>query len=312
MLAKPLRFGRRHFTQLTSLVLVALSLAATAVQPDDLSHHPAMIATLADPAVTESSGLVASPKTPGLLWTLNDSGHPPTLFATNRAGDALATLTVTGATNTDWEDLGAGWSDDGSPVLYLADTGDNTRSRAEIAIYRVPEPAIDPDRAASAVVGETEPAERYRLILPDGASDIEAIVVHPVRREIILLSKESFAAAAVYRVPSLTAPEQPLRVERLADVSLPGFGPLRAITGGAVSAAGNQLAVRTATAAYIWQLPEAMPMAEVLAEPPRRIALPPMPAGEAIAFRADGDALLLTSEGAPAPLYEVALSGSAA
>src|SRR5438874_9337753 len=69
---------------------------------------PVLLGTLQEKAVTESSGLVASRRTPGVFWTHNDSGDGPYLYATDRKGRALAKFTVSGATNVDWEDIAAG------------------------------------------------------------------------------------------------------------------------------------------------------------------------------------------------------------
>lgn len=295
-----------------SLVLLASSVALPRFQGNERPHHPALIATLADPAVSESSGLVASLRTPGLLWTINDSGNPPTLFATNRAGDALATVPVPGATNIDWEEIATAVTGDGNTLLYLADTGDNRRTRAEIAIYRVPEPEIELDGVSPAARHETALAQRFPLVLPDGARDIEAMLVQPITGEMLLVSKEAVGAAAVYQVPPLIAPEEPLVVTRRDDLALPGFGPFRAVTGGAIAATGDQVALRSATAAYLWRLPAGIAVRAILTEPPQRVELPPMPAGEAITFSAGGESLFLTSEGTPCPLYEIALAPHAA
>ena len=42
-----------------------------------------VLGAINDPSIDESSGLAASRRNPGLLWTHNDSGNPPYLFATN-------------------------------------------------------------------------------------------------------------------------------------------------------------------------------------------------------------------------------------
>jgi hypothetical protein len=57
----------------------------------------------------ESSGLAASARVPGLLWTLDDGGAAPDLLAVAADdGRVLGRVRVAGATNVDWEALAAG------------------------------------------------------------------------------------------------------------------------------------------------------------------------------------------------------------
>ena len=70
----------------------------------------------------------------------------------------------------DWEDIAHGRCDLGVS-LYVADTGDNDEHREFISLYRLAEPEGEGDRKVN--------SERYRMMLPDGARDIEAIYVLP-------------------------------------------------------------------------------------------------------------------------------------
>ena len=70
----------------------------------------------------------------------------------------------------DWEDIDRGPCDLGA-CLYLADTGDNNERRDNIRLFRLAEPDAEDD--------EEVDAERYRMELPDGPRDIEAMYVLP-------------------------------------------------------------------------------------------------------------------------------------
>ena len=59
--------------------------------------------TIRDESITEASGLAPSLRHPGVLWTHQDSGHPPQLHAISTSGRTLATLRVRGAEAYDWE-----------------------------------------------------------------------------------------------------------------------------------------------------------------------------------------------------------------
>jgi hypothetical protein len=53
-----------------------------------------------DKRLDESSGVVASRRHPGLLWTLNDSGGDPVLFLTDTTGAALGSIRSAGQTTS--------------------------------------------------------------------------------------------------------------------------------------------------------------------------------------------------------------------
>ena len=292
----------QRLTLLALLALLVGLLPATRAAGAEAYGLPRLLATLADGAVAESSGLVASRRAPAVLWTHNDSGDGPILYATDRAGRALATLAVVGADNVDWEDLAAGPGAEGGDALYVAETGDNRQTRAGIVIYRVEEPAI------AAAAGRPLPpaaAERFPVAYPDGPRNAEALLVHPLTGEILLVTKEPFRPAGVYRVPMPLTLDRTATLERITDLPLPGFGPARAVTGGAVAPDGTRLALRTPVAAYEWAIAPGATLADALAGTPTRLPLPPSRHGEAIAYRADGAAFLLTSEGNPCPLSEM-------
>ena len=95
-------------------------------------------------------------------------------------GRVQARLEVDQSIN-DWEDIARGRCDLGA-CLYLADTGDNDERRDMISLYRLAEPEGEGDRKVD--------AERYRMVLPDGPRDIEAMYVLPTE-QIFFVTKES-------------------------------------------------------------------------------------------------------------------------
>ena len=167
-----------------------------------------------DPAAGgELSGLVLSRS--GLLWTHNDSGGTPQVFALSRTGQLRAAVTLAGATNVDWEDIAIR-----GRTLYVADIGDNLAARADIAIYRFAEPAP----GTSAV-----PADRIVLRYPDGPRDAEALLIDPRSGTVVIVTKDIGGRSDVY-----VAGRNGLR--RAARLRL-GIG--QAITAGDVSADGR-------------------------------------------------------------------------
>ena len=111
----------------------------------------------------------------------------------------------------------------------------------------------------------------------------------------------------------------PLR--KVASVPLPptgtAGGPIGAtgqvlVTGGAVSADGRLVVLRTYTDAYVFPAPDG-DVETALRSPDRtRIALPATAQGEAVAVSADGRSLLTSTEGVPGAVHEVPLGSAAA
>ena len=139
--------------------------------------------------VREASGVAASKRHPGVLWTHNDSGNDAVLFAIDLSGRLIGETRIAGTENVDWEDIAVGACPSGSCV-YIADTGDNDEDRDDAAVYRIPEP--------DAAGGTSAEAERFAIRFPDGPRDVESIFVTPAG-VVYLIGKGRHSAPAVYR-----------------------------------------------------------------------------------------------------------------
>jgi hypothetical protein len=269
--------------------------------------EPVQLATLEDRRVAESSGLAASRRTPGLIWTHNDSGDGPLVYAFDRAGRSRGAWRVDGAQALDWEDMAAGPGPaPGQSYLYAGDIGDNSRKREFIVVYRFPEPEPAASQAASEEARTTQPAEAIRLKYPDGAHNAEALAVHPTTGDIYVVTKAN-ASADVYK---LAAPFDPKVVNTMVKVAtLRGpdfFGTL--VTGADISPDGRRVALCDYAQGYELALPEgAKGFDEVWGQKPAAYSLGARMQGESVAYRLDGLALLATSEKTPTPLFEVVL-----
>ena len=256
---------------LTAAVLAGCLAAA---QPP-LCTITARITPLA--GVGEASGVAVSRRTPGILWSHNDSGRA-SLFAFDNAGNAKGRVELTGVSIDDWEDLAAGSCPEGW-CLYVADIGDNNRVRRGITIYRVPEPRPDDQT--------TKHAEAWTMTYPDRPHDAEALF--PASGgQLFLVSKEDARTTALYRVP---APSESGigKLQQVAQL------PLERVTGGAASPDGDWVALRTNTELLFY------PVADLIAGKnvqPRRFDLKPLKErqGEGVAFGPDG-VIYLVGEG---------------
>src|SRR4051794_41808773 len=66
-----------------------------------------VLGTVTDPAIDESSGLAASRRSPGLLWTHNDSGDDPLVYCLDFQAHSCGVWRVAGAQGLDWGGMAA-------------------------------------------------------------------------------------------------------------------------------------------------------------------------------------------------------------
>lgn len=270
---------------------------------------PQMLAQLDNPAIDESSGIVASRRTPGIYWTHNDSGDTAMIYAFDTRGQSRGTWFVSGAKAVDWEDIAIAPArvGDSESQLYVGDIGDNNMKRKEIVVYRFVEPVID--KAAMNGKAATVQASAIRLQYPDGAHDAEALLIHPVSGDIYIIAKTFAATTGVYRASaaSITAvKDRPTMMERIAELRLPD-APGNLITGGEISPDGRRVVLCDYLRGYEIELPPPISSTDfdkIWRQPIASFDTGARQQGEAICYRADGQAVLTTSEKLPTPLYQ--------
>jgi hypothetical protein len=310
-LAWPLRRRIRR-SCVASCITACLWVSLAGCGAGNALSNATKLANLTDTRVTESSGLATSLRYPnaltGILWTHNDSGNPPYLFATDRTGAARACFEVDNATNVDWEDIAEGPGAGGNS-LYIGDFGDNDGVRTDLAIYRVAEPDVAAAPAYPAI-GHTLPADRIPFTYPGGARyDAETLLVNAITGEGFVVTKESSGTSRVFQFP---APLQTLSagvsvaLTQVATVRFRGLLEIsRTATGGDISPDGMRIVIRTYTQAREWTINAGQSVADALTSNHARTFLLPFGQGESVCYRPDGFALLFTSEQTPCPLYEL-------
>lgn len=230
-------------------------------------------------ALGEASGLVASGRQPGVLFSVNDSGNEPRLFALSQHGEHIASYRIDYNERHDFEAL-AGFELDGEAYILIADTGDNLYWRPELTllVVREPEPGQTPDDALLGIAWQVSYA------YPDGYRDVEAVAVDPASESVLLLSKRH-VPSEVYQVPlkssgpvtaaliaRLTGIPQPEQRDLLED---PRWGRYRStITG--VDLRGRKAVVITYKDAYLYQRSRRQSWAEAFSGIPTRLPLPAM------------------------------------
>ena len=280
------------------LALSAVAAEEPAAAPVPISYERGKeIARLANPRISESSGLAASRIQEGVFWTHNDSGDKPVLYAFNRKGEDLGVYLIEGATAVDWEDM-ASFSIGKKRYLLAADVGDNQAQRKSCTLYFVEEPTVraKPGKPLSLPV-----AVRVDFTYEDGSHNCESVAVDPVRREILLVSKTVIGACKMYLLP---LPQKDL--VRNAVAKAVGTLQIPTTTAMDISPDGLRAIVLTYGDAYEYTREANEDWKTAVARAPRTIKMPPRAQGESICYGLDGRTLYLTSEKAPCPLLEVA------
>ena len=231
----------------------------------------------------ETSGLAVGIRDPSRIWTHNDAGHEPHLYALDAAGALHATVVVD-QRNRDWENMDRGRCGPGS-CLYLADTGDNLEVHTRVVLYRVPEPDGRVDGTAS--------ADRYLMRLPDGPRDVEAMYVLPDER-IFFVTKGRNHPITLYRYPPPLRPDAVVTLEPVQVMSSGPAAPSRYVTGASATLDGATVVIRTYETLEFFTVTE---NDELHPLEDGRVNLRTLrePQGEAVAFLPDGR-LILSSE----------------
>ena len=193
----------------------------------------------------EGSGLALSRRTPGRLWTHNDSGAP-VLVALDASGSVMGRVRVTGATVEDWEAIASAPCGTQS-CLYIGDIGDNNARRSRVTIYRLPEP--DPASGSVAV------AEVYHAAYPDGAHDAEALFITADGR-LHIVTKGSTGRIALYRFPAQLQAGATMRLERVGGPST--LDARTRVTDGTISPDGQWTVLRTHSALLYYRTSDFM------------------------------------------------------
>jgi len=206
-------------------------------------------ASIAARDLTEASGLAASSAHPGVLWTIQDSGNRPDVFAIDTAGAVLGRWRVSGVRNVDWEAMSIGPCGPRS-CIYVGDTGDNSERRGVVSVHRFAEPLPANARGG----GRIEEVESLNFRYPDGAHDTEALVVRE-SGEILLVSKGRSGGIRAYRLPaSAWGSGERVTAELIGILPLPLDGLTGLVTDAALHPDGATLVVRTYATLYFFDL----------------------------------------------------------
>lgn len=290
-----------------ALWLVSMATSAWTATPPKIAGWagPLIAGQLEAPPNHEASGLAASRLTPGLLWTHDDSGGAPELYAIDAQGHRRGTLRLAGVENKDWEDVAA-FRREGRAWLLVADVGDNDAKRGSVRLHLVAEPTAQELRPNGTITVTPEYSLRVRY--EDGPRDCEAVAVDPIGGQIYLLSKRD-EPARLYRLPLTRAPEVVTarfvtRVPKLEGATEVDFF-LKGLLGRKLNwptamdfrADGRAALVLTYGAALVFERRGNEEWSDVFRRDPVRLPFHGLRQAEGACFSADGRAVFVVSEG---------------
>ncbi|AEV84035.1 hypothetical protein ACWT_3013 [Actinoplanes sp. SE50] len=251
--------------------------------------NAAPVCRIADKRMDELSGLVTTADGYVVVNDGSDEASHRRIFYL-RKDCSVARAVSYPSRPRDTEDLQLGR--DG--ILWVADIGDNGRSRDTIALWRL-------------TPGSSKP-QLLRMSYPDGAHDAEALLI-TAEGSPIVVTKEP-GAAGIYVPDGGLRATGTTRLKRAGDVSVPftstsnpfSLAGRLLITGAATSPDGSRVVLRTYADAFEYDVPGGDVVKALVSGTPRQIPLPDEPQGESVAYTTDGTALLTVSEGAKPPI----------
>jgi hypothetical protein len=308
---------------LISMFLIAACGSSESDSPDDgrpaapdTSSIPASLSVagkLEDKDIKEASGLAVSQRRPDLLWTHNDGGSKPRLYAIDLSGNSVGRAKLKDAKNVDWEDI-ASFTLDDTPYLLVADVGDNTAKRKRVSLYVVEEPDLDADAKP-----DLTPAWRIDFGFPGGPRDVEAVAVDVENEQVLLLTKRTIPAElyAVPLRPDALESELAVFLGRIDSLPQPTQQDRKFAgksnnwhwqpTGMDIAPDGSAIAIVTyLPAVYLYR--RQGDLLSSLQQPPLRFSLP-LKEPESVAFGTDSRSLFLTNEKKHADLLRIDING---
>lgn len=250
--------------------------------------------------LSEISGLFISKA--DLFFVHNDSGDTSRFFAIDAKGSLISTLFFKGDPSkkhfgvTDCEDMAGG----PGPVkdksyIYLGDIGDNGGNRPYITVYRFPEP----NKFSSVMQIERE---AVNLKYPNGPQDAETLMIDPILKELVIVSKRQ-DTVGIYSTSLSFKNGDTVTMKKQGSLFLAGKGLTKYVVSGDISRDGRQIILKTYTNVYYWLRNGKEPISQTLRRTPTKLPYILEPQGEAIGFIPDGTAYYCISEGKNAVIY---------
>lgn len=237
--------------------------------------------TVEELTLDELSGVAVSRRDPNVLWVEEDHGGFNMVYALDTLGTLLASVTLDGASNNDWEDLSIGPCGD-DVCIYLGEIGNNDGDRVDFGVYVFPEPDLA-DVVDGALTLEEGDWTWYGFAYPGDNENAEALAVQSDGLPVLLTKHYDDETSNVYAYPSLDA-NTTVTLEALGAIvtGVDGDGASAALTAADLWPDDSRMIVRTYGAIY--ELDLSGGLAGIAAAPMTELVGAPEVGGEAVAY----------------------------
>ncbi|MET8231485.1 hypothetical protein ABZS77_12535 [Micromonospora sp. NPDC005298] len=250
---------------------------------------PATVCQVRDDRLNEISGMVATDDGYVVVNDGADDEARRRIFHLDRRCAVTRTVSYPSRPR-DTEDLAIG----ADGTIWVADTGDNDRTRETVALWRL-------------APGADEPV-LLRMSYPDRPHDAEALLLDATGRPLII-TKGGSGTAVLYAPTTALRPGATTPLASVGQVVLPSsstsnpysFLGRGVVTGAANSPDGRRVVLRTYADAFEYDVPAGDVVAALTTGTARAVPLPDEPQGESITYSRDGRSLLTVSESADQP-----------
>jgi hypothetical protein len=229
------------------------------------------LGTIQNDAIIEASGIAASYKNIGVLWTHNDAGDQNRIFALDTNGNNLGEYFIYGVTNRDWEDIAVGPGPDSSKsYIYIGDIGDNNAEYTFKYIFRIEEPSVNvgQDSISSTILN----VEKITFYYPDNPRNAEVLMIDSLTKDLYFVSKKN-TKVRLYKIPYPQSTSQNIQAEIAAYLTMPNDPesdePFNHITAGDISQDGNEILLKTYRNIYYWYRNQTQTIAEAMSADPQ-------------------------------------------
>lgn len=236
----------------------------------------------------EASGVVSGRKNPGWVYLHEDSGNRNVVFVYDTLANFVGEIVLVGIQNRDWEDIAIGPGPvAGETYLYVADFGDNSGSRHDVMIHRLPEPVVPQSDEPFKLLVEDFETITYQY--PDGPRDAETLMIDPKTADLYVISKRD-VMVQLYQLPF------PQCTEGLATICFTGVLPFKTIVGGDISPNGDEILIKDYGRIYHWKGTADGITETMVSTIPHTVAYVPEVQGEAVGWTHNGDGYFTISE----------------
>jgi hypothetical protein len=281
---------KKHFLY---TLLLACTSCMEMISPSDSFNEVQDLGVIENKSINEASGIVASYRNKGLLWTHNDSGDSNRIFSMDASGKGTREFFIEGANNRDWEAIGMANFTEGS-FIYVADFGDNAANLADYAIYRVPEPEIT---ASTPKTNTLRNVQKITFKYPDGARDSEAFLIDQSTKDIFIISKRE-EKKRLYRLPFPQSYTQVITAEFVQELTTFSTGTVQTayITDANVSVDNQEIIIKNYFQIFHWRRATNETIPNALKRNPTVLPYNIEVQGEGVCFAQDGGGYYTISE----------------